>query len=304
VSAKKNAFAGRALAEIVPIKSVATVSLAQHLYRAPRVSPGPAVDEPASRKLQLEAELLAEHSVRLDEEKRDREGQIEELMHRIELLDRSSSTYKDELERVKQSLQGMEQDSAVATESLAEAFHQLQTAQWTLDELDRTAATVRDAFQVLAGPYDPATLPERIVSWFCERFAIERCSLLAPESSGETLVLAAHRGVDPQVAPTVRVRVGRGVAGWVAAHRKPLYVRMRDDARTLERSPDSTYNSDSFIVVPLCHNGRLHGVLNLSNRSDGDGFSEADLERAVLAAAAFGVTLGGHDLARHAASWA
>ena len=35
-SAKKAAFAGKALGEIVPIKSVATAALAQHLYRPPR----------------------------------------------------------------------------------------------------------------------------------------------------------------------------------------------------------------------------------------------------------------------------
>ena len=46
VSSKKNSFAGRALAEILPVKSVATVSLAQHLYRSARTRPEPETVEP------------------------------------------------------------------------------------------------------------------------------------------------------------------------------------------------------------------------------------------------------------------
>jgi len=75
-------------------------------------------------------------------------------------------------------------------------------------------------------------------------------------------------------------------------------------SKMIRRSGDGTYNSDSFIVVPMVHNGRLHGVLNLSNRLDAEGFTEADLDRAMLAASAFAVSLGGQQLARQTAEWA
>ncbi len=302
-SAKKNAFAGKALAEIVPVKSVATVSLAQHLYRSARPLPAPREDEAAGR-LRQEMELLTQHSAKLGEENRSRGAEIEALMRQIELLDQSSSTYKQELERVKDWVRAREEDSEVATEYLAEAFNQLQNTQWTLGELERTVAVMRDAFQVLAEAYDPAELPGIIVEWFSDHLGLERCSLLVPDASGETLLIAAQTGIDPEIASRVRVRVGQGVSGWVAAHRKPLYVRVREDATSIPRSPDGTYNSDSFIVVPLAHNGRLHAVLNLSNRLDGEGFSEADLDRAMLAASAFAVTFGSHQIARRAAAWA
>ena len=323
-SVKKAAFAGKALGEIVPIKSVATVALAQHLYRPPRpqtpaptaeavppppaapVTPVPPPQVPAAGlpdEMQKEVEQLSANSARLDEENRNRASEIEGLMRQIEQLDRYSHTYKDELESVKAALASMEQDAEVATEYLAEAFHQLQATQWTLDEIEGTMTILHDVFELLTVAHDVATLPDTIVEWFTEHFGIERCSLLIPDAQGETLGVMAQRGIDPQVAARIRVRIGQGVAGWVAAHRKPLYVRVREDAQSLPRSPDPTYNSDSFIVVPMTHNGRLHGVLSLSNRLDGEGFGQVDLDRAMLAASAFAVAFGNHQTAQRAAAW-
>ena len=307
-STKKNAFAGKSIGEIVPIKSVATVALAQHLYRTtrprPESPPAPAAAPDGTAEMEHEVEQLAAQSSRLGEENRDRAAQIEALMQQIELLDRNSGTYKDELERVKKTVSSLEEDAAVATEYLTEAFHQLQTTQWTLEDIERTVAILHDVFQLLAGSHDASALPETIVEWFADRFGIERCSLLVPDAAHETLEVAAQCGIDPAIAGRIRVRLGQGVAGWVAAHRKPLYVRVREDAKTIQRSPDPTYNSDSFIVVPLAHNGQLHGVLSLSNRLDGEGFGQVDLDRAMLAASAFAVSFGNQQNARRAAAWA
>jgi putative methionine-R-sulfoxide reductase with GAF domain len=311
VSSKKNAFAGRALAEILPVKSVATVSLAQHLYRSARSKPEPEAEAPAApapapkdERLEQEMAALAEQSSKLDEESRNRGVEIEALMKQIEQLDFNSSNAKDELERVKDSMEAMERDSEEATEYLADAFHQLQTSQWTLEDLERTLALVREAFQLLAGEHEGESLPEVIVDWFCDRFVLDRCSLLVPIESGDSLAVAAQVGIPDEVAAKVRVRLGRGVAGWVAQHRKPLYVRAAEDAQSLERSPDGTYNSESFIVVPLAHNGKLHGVLSLSNRADAEGFTETDLDRAMLAASIFAVALGSPRTSRRADAWA
>jgi transcriptional regulator with GAF, ATPase, and Fis domain len=307
VSPKKNAFAGKALGEVIPLKSIATVALAQNLYRTHRKPPAAreAAAEPTPQAAPTPefAPPVAPSPPR-EPEPLDRTAQIESLLGQIETLDRSSSTYKEELERVKLVVSEMEQSSESAVEVLTETYQQLQTAQWTLDELQTTVTTMKEVFQLLSEEVSRDFLPEVIVEWFCAHQEVERCSLLVPDESGTMLQVAAHRGIDPAVAGRVRVRVGQGVAGWVAAHKKPLYVRVSGDAKSLARSPDSTYNSDSFIVVPLIHNGQMHGVLSLSNRTDGQGFTQPDLDRTMLAASAFAVAFGGQQLARQAASWA
>ena len=99
------------------------------------------------------------------------------------------------------------------------------------------------------------------------------------------------------------MRVGQGIAGWVAHNRKPIYIRVRDQSQTAPHTGQDTYNSDSFICVPLVHNNRLFGVLNLSNKKDGEPFEEYDFDRAVIAGSLLAITLGHQENARRSAAW-
>ncbi|HTG53935.1 MAG TPA: GAF domain-containing protein, partial [Gemmatimonadaceae bacterium] len=78
--------------------------------------------------------------------------------------------------------------------------------------------------------------------------------------------------------------------------------RVREEAEVPHTGQDA-YNSDSFISVPLVHNNRLGGVLNLSNRSDGEAFDEQDFDRAVLAGSVLAMVLASQERARKAATW-
>ena len=52
-----------------------------------------------------------------------------------------------------------------------------------------------------------------------------------------------------------------------------------------------SYNSDSFVSVPLVHRNRLLGVLNLSNKRNGQPFDETDLDRAMMASAVLSLAM-------------
>jgi len=108
------------------------------------------------------------------------------------------------------------------------------------------------------------------------------------------------------VAGKAKVRLGQGIAGWVARNRKPLFVRVRDEAGPPPHTDQDAYNSDSFICVPLTHNNQLCGVLNLSNKRDGEAFDGFDLDRAMLAGSIIAMSLGGQAQVRRAATaaWA
>ena len=58
-----------------------------------------------------------------------------------------------------------------------------------------------------------------------------------------------------------------------------------------------------FIAVPVVHNGRLYGVLNLSNKSGGELFNGVDFDCASLAGAVLAVRLASCEPSR-AAAWA
>src|SRR5262249_38380735 len=134
---------------------------------------------------------------------------------------------------------------------------------------------------------------------FGEQFGIERCSLLVPQ--GDELTLQAEYGVDPAIAESVRIKIGQGVAGWVALHRRPLLVRMREEAEAIS-PPRDGYNSDSFVVVPLIHNQAVVGILSAANKRGGEAFDETDLDRVMLAGAVLASLLHLHGGAWSAAA--
>ncbi len=309
VSDKRTAFGGRVISELIPVKSLAALSLAQQLYRNGR-STLSASDERQSRaaaeEFQDRIRHLTQHTLSLEEENRAKAHRLETLVGQVASLDKSSNEYRTELETVKGQLNALEEQSASATQHLTEAYSQLTLAQRRLAETQRTIGFLKEASQVLAQEHDPEEFPRTMVSWFSERFGVERCSLMVLDGSRETLHIAAQRGMDPDIAGRVKVRVGQGVAGWVARNRKPLHVRVREAEVGVPHEQESrrdAYNSDSFVCVPLTHNNRLCGVLNLSNKTDGEPFDDMDLDRALLASALLSMVLARHENARRSAAW-
>jgi len=98
--------------------------------------------------------------------------------------------------------------------------------------------------------------------------------------------------MDPLVAGSVKLPLGEGVAGWVAHHRKPVLMRKNGDVSPVRPTGVDHYNSDSFVSVPIIHQNRLLGVLNLSNKRDGKAFDETDLDRAMMASAVLSLAMG------------
>ena len=293
-SEQRNAFPTKAVDEILPVKSIAALALAQHLHRA-NWSPdqqGALGDSRAeAAEFQEKIRDLNRQAQELELDNRSKAEKLDSLAGEIELLDKNSSQYRHELEHVKGTISALEEQSAVATQHLNEAYTQLTAAQHLAGSLDRTVGFMREVCRMLSEPHHPLTFGRTMVSWLSEQFGVERCSLMLLDAGGETLSVAAQCGIDPEVAARVKVRVGQGVAGWVAHNRKPLFVRVADEVSHVEREKKETYNSDSFICVPLLFDGGICGVLSLSNRRDGEPFEGIDLDRAVMAATILGVVL-------------
>ena len=293
-SEKKNAFGSRAVGEVIPVKSIAALAISQHLHHA-RIQGTPIADDRQARvtaaEFQDRIHRLSTLTESLEADNHQKAEKLTALNHELQQLGHNTSEYKRELDRVKLSLAALEDQASAATSYLNDACVQLTDSQSRLQSLDRTVSFMKDVFHVLAEEHDPNEFPRTLVTWFCQSFELERCSLMLLDGGRETLRIAAQQGIDPSVVDAVRVRVGQGVAGWVAHHRKPLLVRARDQAQAPHTGMD-TYNSDSFISVPLSYNNRLYGVLNLSNKRDGEPFDELDLERAIMAGSLVAMALG------------
>lgn len=98
--------------------------------------------------------------------------------------------------------------------------------------------------------------------------------LLGPE--GRELFIQVAFGVEPELWPKIRVPLGDGIAGRVAAEARPILISGRADAEHY-RIVRERVDVASALCVPLVHEGRVLGVLNLHHNTRTDVFDEHDL---------------------------
>jgi CheY-like chemotaxis protein len=111
---------------------------------------------------------------------------------------------------------------------------------------------------------------------------VDRASiLLLNEKTGE-MKIAASRGLAEEVVQSARVKIGEGIAGWVAREGKPILVTdVETDPRI--KVPISNTNFASFISapivlsVPIQLEEKVLGVINVTNRRSGVPFEEEDM---------------------------
>jgi GAF domain-containing protein len=139
--------------------------------------------------------------------------------------------------------------------------------------------------RLAAAPAAP-DLHQRIVDVVAEAFRMDICALFLVEDQGRT-VLAAHYHY--QVDDAFReIRVGKGIIGWVAEHGEPLLV---PDVRAEPRYLKAIDAALSEVAVPLRHEGRIVGVIDLESREPA-AFDRDDLMLLTVFAGQAGALVG------------
>lgn len=85
---------------------------------------------------------------------------------------------------------------------------------------------------------------------------------------GEELQLKASKNPHPEALNQLSMRVGEGITGWVAEHRKPVAVARNaaQDPRFLAFTELPEDKFEAFLSAPLVSRGKLVGVINLQHR--------------------------------------
>lgn len=109
-------------------------------------------------------------------------------------------------------------------------------------------------------------------------------SLMLLDHARRELRVRVAAGVEPELWPKIRVPLGEGIAGRVAAEGRPLRLRGRADRQAFKIVRERL-DVESAICVPLTFEGRVLGVLNLHHSTQPDAFSDASLEFAERLAA-------------------
>jgi GAF domain-containing protein len=179
----------------------------------------------------------------------------------------------------------MHDEGTQAQETIARLTAELEwlrrevTAEHYARELRQAFALVATA-GTIATPVDRSRLLEMIVSTAAHIIAAQAASLfLVDEDAGE-LVFEVALGEKAAEVKSFRVPLGHGIAGLVAATGQAMAISdaQADPRHASEIARSVGYLPKSILCVPLLHDDRVIGVLELLDKQGAPSFSPADTQ--------------------------
>jgi len=107
----------------------------------------------------------------------------------------------------------------------------------------------------------------------------EASSLMLVDEETDELYFRVALGERGSAIKTARLKMGQGIAGWVAQHGQSLLVPdAKEDPRFCSSFDELTgFHTRSIVCVPIQAQGRTIGVVEVINRADGGQFEERDI---------------------------
>jgi Nif-specific regulatory protein len=105
-------------------------------------------------------------------------------------------------------------------------------------------------------------------------------SLLLVNKETRALYFEVALGVAGAAVKHYTVKMGEGIAGWVALHNKSIVVNdVENDKRHLKNIPEAIlYTSKTMLAVPMRVKDECIGVIEVINKKNGKYFTQEDLE--------------------------
>jgi len=155
-----------------------------------------------------------------------------------------------------------------------------------LRELKRTVeelAAFSEIGKTLTSTLDIREVLKMIMQKVSELLQPENWSLLLVDEESQELYFEAAVGQGAEKIRDLRIKIGEGIAGWVAREGEPVLVSdVQQDPRFASRFDQvSQFETTSVLAVPLRSKDRTLGVIELINSrsrgEDGSAFSEKDV---------------------------
>jgi signal transduction histidine kinase len=122
----------------------------------------------------------------------------------------------------------------------------------------------------------PRELFRHIVDGAADCLNADEASLMLID--GDVLRVVSARKAGEHVTMRIsRIRIGEGVAGWVAREGQPLLLNEGDDFSRFTNFTPKGGRIRSSVSVPLTVEGRVVGVLNINRLAGADKFTQEDL---------------------------
>jgi diguanylate cyclase (GGDEF)-like protein len=149
---------------------------------------------------------------------------------------------------------------------------ELRTAQ-------RRLTILMDIVKTANSILEPRKVIELIMARIQELIPSEAWSILMVDEQRQELTFEMALGEKGKDLSGFRVKIGEGVAGWVAQTGQPTIVNdaIRDPRFTRKFDSETQFQTRSILCAPLISRGRIIGVVEIINRLGGP-FTKTDLD--------------------------
>lgn len=138
-------------------------------------------------------------------------------------------------------------------------------------------ARMKQLSEVLMTQQDLASALEIALQMATEVVGADRASIMLLDDESQTLSIVAAKGLPDDVVRDTRIKVGQGLAGLVAQQGEPLILNNDDLDDTLRAMAHRTDRIRSAVITPIKVDGRVRGVINVTDRRDGGNYTRDDL---------------------------
>jgi diguanylate cyclase (GGDEF)-like protein len=134
--------------------------------------------------------------------------------------------------------------------------------------------------KALTSSLDIKEILQKIMQTIADYFRPSNWSLLLLDEKTNELYFEIVVGEVSKRIKDVRIKMGEGIAGWVALHGQPLLVSdVRKDPRFSEKIDRiSNFDTESVIAVPMKIQNKVLGVIEIINTNEPITLSKNDLE--------------------------
>ncbi|HEX9186962.1 MAG TPA: sensor domain-containing diguanylate cyclase, partial [Vicinamibacteria bacterium] len=143
----------------------------------------------------------------------------------------------------------------------------------------RRLAILTDVVKTANSILEPRKVIELVVERIRQLIPSEAWSLMMVDEEKQELVFEAALGARARDVAAFRLKIGEGVAGWVAESGKPAIVNdaARDPRFSARVDKRTQFETRSILCAPLVSRGRTIGVLEIINKKGGL-FTRQDLQ--------------------------
>lgn len=145
-------------------------------------------------------------------------------------------------------------------------------------------SAIMEVSSIISSTLDFNTLMTLVMEKTKDVMNADACSILLYNKDEDTLEFSLALCQDDIhsdiLKDKVSLKMGQGIAGWVAQHQKPILVEdAREDSRFFSGADTVTcFVTRSLIAVPMVGRSGLIGVAEIMNPKDKPSFNEYDLE--------------------------